>query len=173
MARRINGEPKQFFAPTAAGMGSRGLRVGSSPGPLTHAARAAPIFALVCTTNFFASLRSAPVGAQAGHDARGAVMPRRSTIVGRKAAPPRKPPTIERLEQAVVEFAALVVRDGPEYAPFLERAQRELEAARNSPEQQARRILAEYAAGRMASKPVSAGGCLLTNFQRENEHGGA
>lgn len=96
-------------------------------------------------------------------------MPRRSSLVGRKEAPPPKPLTIERLEQLVVEFAALVVRDGPQFGPFLERAQRELEAARNSPEQQARRILADYAAGRMEGKSASSHRGLLADFHRGTE----
>lgn len=96
-------------------------------------------------------------------------MPRRSSLVGRRKAPPLRPLTIERLEQLVVEFAALVVRDGPQYGPFLERAQRELEAARNSPEQQARRILADYAARRMPSKSVSSPRGLLANDQMGDE----
>ncbi|WP_334150370.1 hypothetical protein [Hyphomicrobium sp.] len=79
-------------------------------------------------------------------------MPRRSSHIGRRKAPPLKPLTIERLEQLVVEFAALVVRDGPQYGPFLERAQRELEAAKNGIEEQARRILADYAARQIPSK---------------------
>lgn len=96
-------------------------------------------------------------------------MPRRSSLVGRRAAPPPKPLTVERLEQLVVEFAALVVAHGPQFGPFLERAQRELEAARNSPEQQARRILADFAAGRIGAKSVSSHRGLLADFHRGTE----
>lgn len=53
---------------------------------------------------------------------------------------------IERLERALVLAAYIVVRHGPVYAPYVDRLERELEAARrNDPTERAKRILETYA----------------------------
>jgi coproporphyrinogen III oxidase-like Fe-S oxidoreductase len=53
---------------------------------------------------------------------------------------------IERLERALVLAAYIVLRHGPIYAPYIDRLERELEAARqNDPTERAKRILATYA----------------------------
>lgn len=53
---------------------------------------------------------------------------------------------IERLERALVLIAYIVVRHGSVYAPYIDRLQRELEAARqNEPTARAKRILEAYA----------------------------
>ena len=53
---------------------------------------------------------------------------------------------IDRLERALVLAAYIVVRHGPVYAPYIDRLERELEAARqNDPMVRARRILETYA----------------------------
>jgi hypothetical protein len=49
---------------------------------------------------------------------------------------------IERLERALVTAAYIVVRHGPQYAPYVERLKKELEVARaRDPVNEARRIL--------------------------------
>jgi coproporphyrinogen III oxidase-like Fe-S oxidoreductase len=53
---------------------------------------------------------------------------------------------IERLERPLVLAAYIVLRHGPIYAPYIDRLERELEAARqNDPTERAKRILATYA----------------------------
>jgi hypothetical protein len=53
---------------------------------------------------------------------------------------------IERLEHALALVAYIVLRHGPVYAPFIDRLERELEAARqNDPTVRAKRILETYA----------------------------
>ena len=53
---------------------------------------------------------------------------------------------VERLERALVLAAYIVLRHGPVYAPYVDRIERELEAARhNDPTERAKRILATYA----------------------------
>jgi hypothetical protein len=53
---------------------------------------------------------------------------------------------IKRLERALVLAAYIVLRHGPIYAPYIDRLERELEAARqNDPTERAKRILATYA----------------------------
>ena len=53
---------------------------------------------------------------------------------------------VERLERALVLTAYIVLRHGPVYAPYIDRLERELEAARhNDPTDRAKRILATYA----------------------------
>jgi hypothetical protein len=52
---------------------------------------------------------------------------------------------IERLERALALAAQIVLRHGATYAVYLDRLERELEAARqNDPTERARRILASY-----------------------------
>jgi hypothetical protein len=54
---------------------------------------------------------------------------------------------VERLEHALVLVAYIVLRHGPIYAPYIDRLERELEAARqNDPTERAKRILETYAA---------------------------
>jgi hypothetical protein len=54
---------------------------------------------------------------------------------------------VERLEHALVLVAYIVLRHGPIYAPYIDRLERELEAARqNDPTERAKRILKTYAA---------------------------
>jgi hypothetical protein len=51
----------------------------------------------------------------------------------------------ERIERALVLAAYIVVRHGPQYAPYVERLEKELEAARrDDPVSRAQRILATY-----------------------------
>jgi hypothetical protein len=53
---------------------------------------------------------------------------------------------IERLERALVLAAYIVIRHGPVYAPYIDRLERELEAARqHDPTERAKRILEVYA----------------------------
>lgn len=52
---------------------------------------------------------------------------------------------IERLERALALAAYMVLRHGPVYAPYIDRLERELEAARrNDPSERAKRILETY-----------------------------
>lgn len=54
---------------------------------------------------------------------------------------------VERLEYALVLVAYIVLRHGPIYAPYIDRLERELEAARqNDPTERAKRILETHAA---------------------------
>jgi hypothetical protein len=54
---------------------------------------------------------------------------------------------VERLEHALVLVAYIVLRHGSIYAPYIDRLERELEAARqNDPTERAKRILETYAA---------------------------
>ena len=58
-----------------------------------------------------------------------------------------EPLTPDRIERALVVLARIVLRHGPQYAPLLERLEKELEAARrNDPAERARRILQTYTA---------------------------
>jgi hypothetical protein len=52
---------------------------------------------------------------------------------------------IERLERALALAAYIVLRHGPVYAPYIDRLERELEAARrDDPIERAKRILEIY-----------------------------
>jgi hypothetical protein len=52
---------------------------------------------------------------------------------------------VERLERALVLAAYIVVRHGPQYAPYVERLKKELAAARaRDPVAEARRILEDH-----------------------------
>jgi hypothetical protein len=52
---------------------------------------------------------------------------------------------IEEVERALALAAYIVLRHGPVYAPYIDRLERELEAARrNDPTQRAKRILQIY-----------------------------
>jgi hypothetical protein len=54
---------------------------------------------------------------------------------------------IGRLEHALVLAAYIVLRHGPAYAPYVDRLEKELEAARrNNPTEHAKRILETYTA---------------------------
>lgn len=54
---------------------------------------------------------------------------------------------VERLERALVLVAYIVLRHGPVYAPYIDRLETELKAARqNNPTERAKRILETYAA---------------------------
>lgn len=59
---------------------------------------------------------------------------------------PARPMTqVERIEEGLAIMAYIVLRHGPHYAPLFEWLERELEAARNGPEERARRVLEAYA----------------------------
>jgi hypothetical protein len=59
----------------------------------------------------------------------------------------RRSSMVERLEHALMLVAYIVLRHGPVYAPYIDRLERELEAARqNDPTERAKRILETYAA---------------------------
>lgn len=63
------------------------------------------------------------------------------------SADDRRRSLVERLEHALVLVAYIVLRHGPIYAPYIDRLERELEAARqNDPTERAKRILETYAA---------------------------
>ena len=66
---------------------------------------------------------------------------------GTRSNQPHELPMAERLERALVYAAYIVVRYGPQYAPIVERLERELEAARREdPVERAKRILERYTA---------------------------
>lgn len=59
-------------------------------------------------------------------------------------APLREPASqIDRLEHALAAMAYIVLRHGPQYAPYLDRLEKELEQARQTDER-AKRIYANY-----------------------------
>lgn len=68
---------------------------------------------------------------------------------GENKTPPtnnRRDTMIERLERALVLVAYIVLRHGPVYAPYIDRLEGELKAARqNDPTERAKRILETYA----------------------------
>ena len=72
----------------------------------------------------------------------------RAGIRGKDAsAEDKRRSLVERLERALVLVAYIVLRHGPVYAPYIDRLERELEAARqNDPTERAKRILETYAA---------------------------
>jgi hypothetical protein len=72
----------------------------------------------------------------------------RAGVRGKDAsADDKRPSLVERLEHALVLVAYIVLRHGPIYAPYIDRLERELEAARqNDPTERAKRILETYAA---------------------------
>ena len=65
------------------------------------------------------------------------------------------PPSLEKLEWALVFMAQIVLRHGETYAPILERLEREVEAARrDGATARAKRILEEFRARSAAAEPI-------------------
>lgn len=65
------------------------------------------------------------------------------------------PPSLEQLERALAFVAHIVVRHGEQYAPILDRLEREVEIARrDGATARAKRILEEFRARAASTEPI-------------------